>query len=88
MAPPKGGGVGPKPMTANMKQSNAQSPDQDDVNAQNLANDMSAIYDVYTKFETNQKLRAENEGKFNLMLQKMKSDGLQMLTLQKLQSVI
>ena len=73
-------------MTASMSKQSSQASEQD-VNAQSLANDLSAIYDIYTKFESNQKLKAENELKFSTMMQKIKNDQLQMLTLQKLQAI-
>jgi len=67
-------------MTATMSKQSSQASEQD-VNAQSLASDLSAIYDIYTKFESNQKLKAENELKFNTMMQKIKNDQLQTLTL-------
>jgi hypothetical protein len=80
MAPPKSSGSGPKPMTANLQKTNS-TLSSDAVSSQELSQQMASVYDAYTKFESNQKLKAENELKFNCMMDRLKNDQLAPQTL-------
>lgn len=46
-----------------------------------------SLFELYAQVEQNQKLRNETESKFSIMMDRLKANALQDLTLQKLQLI-
>lgn len=57
------------------------------VDANQLQQSLTNLFNVYCQFEANQKLRAETEQKFNIMVDRMAAGSLHDLTLQKLKAI-
>ena len=72
MAPPMGGGGGPRPMTAGMAPPSrgpaaSKAPAQE-VNTGELIGNFQRIFDLFMSVEQNQKVRGDVEQKFNVMI--------------------
>lgn len=93
MAPPKGAGSGPKPMSAMMggpppggAQMGANAP-MAAVNPSDLVNAYQAMFQQFIQVETNQKVKAETENKLAIMVEKVNSGQLNAVTVEKLHNI-
>ena len=83
MAPPKGSGSGPRPMTAGMAPNRAAQA-QSNVSPQEIVNGFVSLFQAFSQVETNQKLKSETESKLSIMVDKLNAGEIGPVTLNKL----